>query len=317
MTIPSVMQGTIKTEDGKVFELDSPKGATWLESIGSFRFEPVGYNKPYTVRKETGKGGDYWYGYRKQNGKLHKKYIGKSSELSTVKLEEIAEALNTPPQPRVTDKVAEVTERGERVVTNRVTDKVTTDRLTALEWQVQSLQKSLEALRNQLPGKFVEGNFSELPNPDIKVTDGELQIELSNLQAEREEIAQIKKELKESAAELHREQRSTELEKGCWQQELSYAKGELADAKAVILKQSDKIRELERGYSLKSNPAEARLRLEIGDLQEQLADLKQNAAPACQDLPEAADLLNSLKAKRKKSAATLADVETLLEMIEG
>jgi hypothetical protein len=29
-------------------------------------------------------------------GKLHKKYIGKSSELSTAKLEEIAEALNTP-----------------------------------------------------------------------------------------------------------------------------------------------------------------------------------------------------------------------------
>ena len=35
------------------------------------------------------------------------------------------------------------------------------------------------------------------------------------------------------------------------------------------------------------------------------------------ELPEAADLLNRLKAKRKKSAATLADIETILEMIEG
>ena len=139
MAIPSVTQGTIELEDSKVFELDSPKGSAWLESIGSFRFEPSGANKPYTVRKESGKGGDYWYGYRKVAGKLHKKYIGKSSEVNTVKLEEIAEALNTPPQPRVTDKV---------------TDRVTTDRLTDLELQVQALRESLEALREALPGKL-------------------------------------------------------------------------------------------------------------------------------------------------------------------
>ncbi|MEG4058915.1 MULTISPECIES: hypothetical protein [unclassified Microcoleus] len=34
------------------------------------------------------------------------------------------------------------------------------------------------------------------------------------------------------------------------------------------------------------------------------------------EVPEAADLLNRLKAKRKKSAATLADIEAILEMIE-
>ncbi|MEG4589843.1 hypothetical protein QUA54_32205 [Microcoleus sp. MOSTC5] len=34
------------------------------------------------------------------------------------------------------------------------------------------------------------------------------------------------------------------------------------------------------------------------------------------ELPEAADLLNRLKAKRKKSATTLADIEAILEMIE-
>ncbi|MEG4144025.1 hypothetical protein [Microcoleus sp. Pol7_B1] len=35
------------------------------------------------------------------------------------------------------------------------------------------------------------------------------------------------------------------------------------------------------------------------------------------ELPEAADLLNRLKAKRKKSTTTLADIEAILEMIEG
>jgi hypothetical protein len=64
-----------------------------------------------------------------------------------------------------------------------------------------------------------------------------LQIEIGNLQAEREEIAQIKKELKEATAELHREERSLELEKARWQGQISDAKSELADAKATILAQ--------------------------------------------------------------------------------
>lgn len=157
MTIPSVVQGTVEFA-GKVFELDSPRGSTWLESVTSFRFEPSGDSKPYTVRKEAGKSGDYWYGYRKVSGRLHKKYIGKSSELSKAKLEEIAEALNTPPQSRATDKVTEVTDTTSQGVADRVTDRVTdtcdSDRLTALESQVQALQESLEALRSELPGKL-------------------------------------------------------------------------------------------------------------------------------------------------------------------
>jgi hypothetical protein len=34
-------------------------------------------------------------------------------------------------------------------------------------------------------------------------------------------------------------------------------------------------------------------------------------------LPEAADLYNQLKAKRKKSSASLADIEKTLEILEG
>jgi hypothetical protein len=40
----------------------------------------------------------------------------------------------------------------------------------------------------------------------------------------------------------------------------------------------------------------------------ELSELKQNSATASRNLPEAADLLNQLKAKRKKSSASLADV---------
>jgi hypothetical protein len=65
MAIPSVMQGLIETEGGKVFELDSPKGVAWVEAIGSFRFEPSSDSKAYTVRKEPS---GYWYGCRKIAG---------------------------------------------------------------------------------------------------------------------------------------------------------------------------------------------------------------------------------------------------------
>jgi chromosome segregation ATPase len=184
MAIASVVQGLIETEDGKVFELDSCKGSAWLESISSFRYEPTGANKPYTVRQETKKGGDYWYGYRKVAGKLHKKYIGKSSELSTAKLEEIAEALNTPQQPRVTQAADTATQ-----VTDAVTDSHTDERVTALELQMQDLRESLESLRSELLGKSEGlGNFSELPNP-YEVTDSELQIDLGNLKTELSNLA--------------------------------------------------------------------------------------------------------------------------------
>ncbi|MEG4944919.1 hypothetical protein [Microcoleus sp. F4-D5] len=134
--------------------------------------------------------------------------------------------------------------------------------------------------------------------------------------SDREELAQLKKETKEAAAEVHREGRAIELEKVRWQGQLSDARSELAEAKATILEQNNKIRELERGYSFKPNPAESRLRLEIGELQAELEAYKQQPATEL-ELPEPADLLNQLKARRKKSGANLADVEAILEMLEG
>ena len=53
------------------------------------------------------------------------------------------------------------------------------------------------------------------------------------------------------------------------------------------------------------------------EIETELSELKQKSATAGKDLPEAADLLNQLKSKRKKSTTTLADVEKILEILEG
>lgn len=63
----------------------------------------------------------------------------------------------------------------------------------------------------------------------------------------------------------------------------------------------------------------AQLSLEVSDLKEKLAaSLAENkkSALAKKDFLDAANLLNQLKAKRKQSSASLADVELILEMIK-
>ncbi|PHX53150.1 hypothetical protein CP500_023070, partial [Tychonema bourrellyi FEM_GT703] len=52
------------------------------------------------------------------------------------------------------------------------------------------------------------------------------------------------------------------------------------------------------------------------ELRSELSDLKQKSATAGKDLPDAADLLNQLKAKRKKSTASFTDIEAVLKIIE-
>jgi chromosome segregation ATPase len=56
---------------------------------------------------------------------------------------------------------------------------------------------------------------------------------------------------------------------------------------------------------------------EIRQLEAELADQKQKSAASGKSLLEAADLLNQLKSKRKKSKTDLADLEVILEILES
>ncbi len=72
---------------------------------------------------------------------------------------------------------------------------------------------------------------------------------------------------------------------------------------------------------LKKTCAELRSQLEQEradreEIESEISELKQKSA-AARELPEAAEILNQLKSHRKKSSATLADVEKILEILEG
>ncbi|MEG4989751.1 flagellar alpha dynein [Microcoleus sp. BR0-C5] len=65
------------------------------------------------------------------------------------------------------------------------------------------------------------------------------------------------------------------------------------------------------------------LGLEVQNLKEELATVTRDreeskkSAPAVADFPEPADLLNQLKAWRKKSGASLADMEVALDILKN
>jgi uncharacterized coiled-coil DUF342 family protein len=77
--------------------------------------------------------------------------------------------------------------------------------------------------------------------------------------------------------------------------------------------------------SLKQKVQELRSQLETkradrGEIEAELSELKQNSAPAAtlseKLTPDAATVLSQLRARRKKSPVSLADIEAILEIME-
>lgn len=102
------------------------------------------------------------------------------------------------------------------------------------------------------------------------------------------------------------------------QSELELLKQELADARADYAKLLETSSHIKASREKEIAELRSKLATERADREEieaELADLKQNSTLAS-DLPEAGDLLNRLKDKRKKSTVTLADVELILGMME-
>ncbi len=76
--------------DAEISQPTSPEWLAWLSGISSFAFV-CRSGTHYTARKEKlQRGGAYWYGYRSHLGKTVKRYIGKPTDLSIARLEEVA-----------------------------------------------------------------------------------------------------------------------------------------------------------------------------------------------------------------------------------
>src|SRR5260370_8513039 len=70
---------------------DSHAWFDWLASIPSFTFS--GQHGHLTVRQETRSGGTYWYAYRRVGAKMAKRYLGRTTQLTPARLEQVAAQL--------------------------------------------------------------------------------------------------------------------------------------------------------------------------------------------------------------------------------
>src|SRR3712207_3321772 len=95
--IPTVRYGTLVDAgagEQHALTVGSPAWYAWLEQATTFTFESAAGR--FWARKEQAtaqRRGAYWYAYRKQQGKRHKAYLGRSSELSFARLEAAAARL--------------------------------------------------------------------------------------------------------------------------------------------------------------------------------------------------------------------------------
>lgn len=135
--IPTVAQGMLSDDSGVIVELSSPQWLDWINKHASFRYEPITDVTGFTARAEKS---GYWYGYRKVSGKLHKRYIGKPEELTVERLEEIAELLLKPAQPRPEQVTQEIS------ATAYVTPPATNDDIARLWDAIFSLRSEVVAL---------------------------------------------------------------------------------------------------------------------------------------------------------------------------
>lgn len=122
-------------EESASYELQDKQGAklltmivedaawfAWLNSVASFTFS--GHHARLTVRKESRSRGEaYWYAYRRKGQQMIKKYLGRASELTLARLEEVSRQLVTGPLPAIQETLVhylrEGSDRSQRQVAPR------------------------------------------------------------------------------------------------------------------------------------------------------------------------------------------------------
>ena len=97
-------------EEALELVLDSPAWSLRVSQLASFAFH--GHNGSYTARQEyRQRGGQYWYAYARVAGKLTKRYLGRGTELTLTRLEQVAQALWLEPPAAVPQEEASASSR--------------------------------------------------------------------------------------------------------------------------------------------------------------------------------------------------------------
>ncbi len=82
---------------------NSPASLVWVSQVSSFAFH--GKDGSYTARKERkSRGEGYWYAYARVGGKLTKRYLGRGTDLTMARLEQVMQEFLHDPQAALRQK---------------------------------------------------------------------------------------------------------------------------------------------------------------------------------------------------------------------
>src|SRR5579859_1898802 len=91
---PVIRGGTVWVDHLSWMRVDTPEWFSWLLTIDRFYYEGDGEEGTFSARRERRqRGGNYWFGYRRVNGKLHNVYMGRTTQLTQDKLRTTAAKL--------------------------------------------------------------------------------------------------------------------------------------------------------------------------------------------------------------------------------
>src|SRR6266496_275103 len=98
-SIPRIIEDQLIPPEGAsqsflAIQVGSDTWYTWLNEPATRSFAFHSPQGALTARREQRHGTWYWYAYRTQDGHLHKVYLGKSEELTLVRLHEAAALLS-------------------------------------------------------------------------------------------------------------------------------------------------------------------------------------------------------------------------------
>ncbi|MFM6278952.1 MAG: hypothetical protein ACKN9K_11480, partial [Dolichospermum sp.] len=147
----------------------------WLGENASFKFTAgFGGENSYRARKEVLGGVVYWYAFKKVNGKLHKRYIGKPHEVTHKRLCEVAKSIrDVKVRPAKEDKINNDS--------NQIVNTNLQEIVNQLVNQVQELSNRLDNLENKgdntnekkpeyLPSEELEVRIEELERVNKELT---------------------------------------------------------------------------------------------------------------------------------------------------
>jgi hypothetical protein len=164
--IPSVLvssgstEGALELRTGEIIAVGSDCWFDWVRVNDSFRFESgFAGQDSFTARKHERHAGEFWYAYRKVDGKLKNAYLGKGERLTIDRMLEIASKLIETPK-----SAANKTRLGKGYATECITEQLGNEQVDDFKANelTQKLQDELVALQaenEQLRSRLTESEL--------------------------------------------------------------------------------------------------------------------------------------------------------------